>query len=149
MATLSVTIQEEITLNGRDRGNTNTVSVDAVTEMFSRVVTVTNTEQTVLAFQASVAAGSTLVDNSLRYLRITNLDDTYNVDLRIQDTANQKEASFRVGPLESFMLFNDVIDTNEGSDIDGSISLSQIEKISADVPSSSATADIEIFAVST
>lgn len=146
MASLTVTIQEEVTINGKDRGNTNSVTIDNVNETFNRVLTITNTEQTVLEFQASRASGAAFVDASLQYLRITNLDGSNTVDLRIQDTANTKEYFVRLGSTESYVLFNDKMDANEAND--EAISISQIEKISADATGSSGeTADIEIFAV--
>lgn len=148
MASLTVTIKEEVTINGKDRGNTNSVTIDNVTETFNRVLTITNTEQTVLQFQASRPSGAAFVDASLQYLRITNLDGSNTVDLRIQDTANTKEYFVRLGSTESYVLFNDKIDANEAND--EAISISQIEKISADATGSSGeTADIEIFAVAT
>ena len=150
MASLTVTIQEELTINGKDRGNTNTVTIDSVTETFNRVLTITNTEQTVLEFQASRASGAALVDGTLQYLRITNLDSTNTVDLRIQDTTNSKEYFVRLASTESYVMFNDRVDANDDSDVDSTISMSQIEKISADATGSSGeTADIEIFAVAT
>ncbi len=148
MASLTVTIKEEVTINGKDRGNTNSVTIDNVTETFNRVLTITNTEQTVLQFQASRPSGAAFVDASLQYLRITNLDGSNTVDLRIQDTANTKEYFVRLGSTESYLLFNDKIDANGAND--EAISISQIEKISADATGSSGeTADIEIFAVAT
>ena len=147
MATLTVSVKEELTINGKDRGNTNSISIDNVTELFSRVVTITNTENDILNFQAGTAKGSTLVDATLQYLRITNLSESNNVNLRFQDVANTKEFSVRISGSESFVLFNDVLDTNEGSDLSGSISLSQLERISAVAPSG--TPDIEIFAAAT
>ena len=147
MATLTVSVKEELVINGKDRGNTNSISIDNVTELFSRVVTITSTENDILNFQASTAKGSTLVDGTLQYLRITNISDSNFVNLRFQDIANEKEFSVRITGSESFVLYNDVLDTNEGSDLSASISFSQLEKISAVAPSG--TPDIEIFAVAT
>lgn len=149
MATLKVTIQEDITINGKDRGNKNVVEVNSVTETFNRVLTVTNAEQTILEFQASNPSGGALVDGTMQYLRITNLDASNTVDLRIQDTSNTKEYFVQIGASKSFILFNDKIDC-DSSAIGSTISLSQIEKISADATGTSGeTADIEIFAVAT
>ena len=148
MATLTVTIQEELTINGKDRGNVNSTTISNVSETFNRVLTITNTEQPILEFQASTPSGAAFVDGTMQYLRITNLSGTNTVDLRIQDTANTKEYFVRLGIYESFMLFNDSMDSNEAND--EAISLSQIEKISADATGTGGeTADIEIFAVAT
>lgn len=149
MATMTVTIQEELTINGKDRGNTNSISINSVTETFNRVLTITNTEQTVLEFQATNPAGGSLVDATMQYLRITNLDSSNTVDLRIQDTANTKEYFVQLGASESFILFNDKIDCDSAA-VGTTISLSQIEKISADCTGTGGeTADIELFAVAT
>jgi hypothetical protein len=149
MATLTVTIQEELTINGKDRGSKNAISINSVTETFNRVLTVTNTEQTILEFQATNPSGGALVDATMQYLRITNLHGSNTVDLRIQDTANTKEYFVQIGASESFVLFNDKMDC-DSSAIGSTISLSQIEKISADATGTSGeTADIEIFAVAT
>ena len=148
MATLKVTIQEEITINGKDRGNKNTVEINSVSEVFNRVLTITNTEQNILDFAAN-ASGGALEDTTMQYLRVTNLDSTYEVDLRIQDTANTKEYFVQIAPSESFVLFNDKMDCDSTA-VDTGISLSQIDFISADAPGTGGeTADIEIFAVAT
>lgn len=148
MATLKVTIQEEITINGKDRGNKNTIEITSVSEVFNRVFTVTNTEQNILDFAANASGGS-LEDTTMQYLRITNLDATNTVDLRIQDTANTKEYFVQIGASESFVLFNDKMDC-DSSAVDTTISLSQIDFISADATGTGGeTADIEIFAVAT
>ena len=148
MATLKVTIQEEITINGKDRGNKNTIEITSVSEVFNRVFTVTNTEQNILDFAAN-ASGGALEDTTMQYLRVTNLDSTNEVDLRIQDTANTKEYFVQIAPSESFVLFNDKMDCDSAA-VDTTISLSQIDFISADAPGTGGeTADIEIFAVAT
>ena len=149
MATLTVTIQEEITINGKDRGNKNAVTIDSVSEIFTRVLEITNTEQTVLSFQASNPSGGAIKDATMQYLRITNLDSTNSVDLRIQDTANVKEYFVQIAPSESWILFNDKMDCDSAA-VDTTISLSQIDFIAADAPGTGGeTADIEIFAVAT
>lgn len=146
---MTVTIQEEITINGKDRGNKNSLSISSVTETFNRVLTVTNTEQTILEFQATNPSGGAFVDATMQYLRITNLDASNTVDLRIQDTANTKEYFVQLGAGESYIMFNDKMDCDSAA-IDTTISLSQIEKISADATGTGGeTADIEVFAVAT
>ena len=101
MATLTVTIEEELTINGKDRGSKNSIAISSVTETFNRVLTVDNTEQTILQFQATRPAGGAFTDATMQYLRITNLAASNTVDLRIQDTANTKEYFVRLGGSES------------------------------------------------
>jgi len=148
MATLTVTIEEELTINGKDRGSKNTIAISSVTETFNRVLTVDNTEQTILQFQATRPAGGAFTDATMQYLRITNLAASNTVDLRIQDTANTKEYFVRIGASESFVLFNDKIDADATAGT--GIALTQIELISAEATGTGGqTADIEIFGVAT
>jgi len=148
MATLTVTIEEELTINGKDRGSKNTIAISSVTETFNRVLTVDNTEQTILQFQATRPAGGAFTDATMQYLRITNLAASNTVDLRIQDTANTKEYFVRIGASESFILFNDKIDADATAGT--GIALTQIELISAEATGTGGqTADIEIFGVAT
>ena len=148
MATLTVTIEEELTINGKDRGSKNTIAISSVTETFNRVLTVDNTEQTILQFQATRPAGGAFTDATMQYLRITNLAASNTVDLRIQDTANTKEYFVRIGGSESFVLFNDKIDADATAGT--TIALTQIELISAEATGTGGqTADIEIFGVAT
>jgi len=75
MATLNVTITEELTLNGADRGSTNTLAVASVTQVYHRIVTCPeNVDTTIATFQAATST----TDNALniadaKYLRVTNL----------------------------------------------------------------------------
>ncbi len=148
MATLTVTIEEELTINGKDRGSKNSIAIASVTETFNRVLTVDNTEQTILQFQATRPAGGAFTDATMQYLRITNLAASNTVDLRIQDTANTKEYFVRIGGSESFVLFNDKIDADATAGT--TIALTQIELISAEATGTGGqTADIEIFGVAT
>ena len=104
MATLKVTIKEELVLNGKDVGNDNFIAIPSVTNADHRVFTCGTTEQSVLLFDAAVAAG-TIKDNTLKYLRVTNLDSSSNVQLRIVGVASQYYAIIEPG--ESFILGND------------------------------------------
>jgi len=138
MATLTVTIQEQLTLNGKERGNVNTATF-TVTEVDHRIIKITSTEQSILLFAAAVAAG-TFKDGALEYLRITNLDGSANVDLRIRDAA--QEYFVRIIPGGSFILTEDKLDADATGN-DETLSLSQIDSIKA--VSSLSTSDIEIF----
>ena len=149
MAAMTVTIQEELTINGKDRGNKNQLTISSVSEVFTRVLTVGNAEQNILEFQATNPSGGAIADTTLQYLRITNLAASNTVDLRIQDTANTKEYFVQLGGSESYILFNDKMDCDSAA-VDTTISLSQIDFISADATGTGGeTADVEIFAVAT
>ena len=147
MATLNVTITEEMTLNGKDQGNTNTLSISSVTAVINRIMTIDNTEEDILNFQAAREAAGAIEDGTLQYLRLTHIGAANTVNLRIQSTGDTKEYIVQLAAGESFMLFNDnAMDVNTGGDIDSSASLSQLDTIKA-LCSSGDGAELELFAV--
>jgi|VirMetMinimDraft_7_1064189.scaffolds.fasta_scaffold18771_4 hypothetical protein len=149
MATLNVTITEEMTLNGKDQGNTNTLSIASVTAVINRIMTIDNTEEDILNFQAAREAAGAIEDGTLQYLRLTHIGAANTVNLRVQSTGDTKEYIVQLAAGESFMLFNDnAMDVNTGGDIDSSASLSQLDTIKA-LCSSGDGAELELFAVAT
>jgi hypothetical protein len=147
MATLNVTITEEMTLNGKDQGNTNTLSIPSVTAVINRIMTIDNTEEDILNFQAAREAAGAIEDGTLQYLRLTHIGAANTVNLRVQSTGDTKEYIVQLAAGESFMLFNDnAMDVNTGGDIDSSASLSQLDTIKA-LCSSGDGAELELFAV--
>ena len=74
-ATLTVTLTEAITLNGSQQGATNIHTIGSVNEVSKRIVAVPTTETTIIAFAASVSQG-TFISGDVRYIRLTNKDDT-------------------------------------------------------------------------
>jgi len=141
MATLTVTIKEELVLNGKDVGGTN-IHTYGATEVYHRVVTITNTEKTILLFGAAVEGG-TIKDATLAYLRITNLDTSNSMKLRIRDAA--QEFMIQVDAGSSFILTEDKLDA-DATGSDETITLAQIDSIKAVAAGS--TQSIEIFAAS-
>jgi len=141
MATLTVTIKEELILNGKDVGCTNVATYGA-TEVYHRIVTITNTEKSILLFGAAVEGG-TIKDAQLDYLRITNLDASNSIQLRIRNAS--EEFMVQVDAEGSFILTDDKLDA-DATGSDETTSLVQIDSIKA--ISSTSTSLIEIFAAS-
>jgi|TARA_R110002020_G_C15681736_1_gene718934 hypothetical protein len=139
MATLTVSIKEELNLNGTEFGGEYVMS-ETVTQVYKRIINCTATEQSVLLFAAADAAG-TLKDATVDYLRITNLDTSADVQLRIVGAATQYYVKLEAG--DSWMLGNSLMyaDATGTSATESTIA---IDTIHADV--SSGTADVEIFA---
>ena len=90
MATLNVTITEELTLNGADRGSTNTLSVASVTQVFHRIVTCpASSDTTVANFQASTSTSDGALDlQDVKYIRLTNLG-TQPINLSLQTSSGE------------------------------------------------------------
>ena len=147
MATLNVTITEEMTLNGKDQGNTNTLSISTVSAVINRIMTIDSTEEDILNFQDDREAAGAIEDTTLQYLRVTHISSANTVNLRIQSTGDAKEYIVQLAAGESFMLFNDnAMDVNTGGDIDATASLSQLDTIKA-LCSGADGAELELFAV--
>lgn len=103
MATLKVTVKEELVLNGKDMGNENFLSISGINSAEHRIIDVATAEQSILLFDSAVAAG-TYADSTLKHLRITNLDSTNFVQLRFVSSGQQYYA--KVEPGETFILGN-------------------------------------------
>jgi len=115
MATLTSTITESISLNGADRGSTNTLSVASVTQVFHRIVTCpTGQDTTVVTFdehaddQAGVVGALDVED--VKYIRVTNLDNTNPINLSLQidagedNSAADESATILVAAGRSFIM---------------------------------------------
>ncbi len=139
MATLTVTITEAVTLNGASRGSTNT-HTETVTQIDHRIVSCLHSaEQTVLLFDSAVAAG-TIKDATIDYLRMTNLDSTNFVTIRVR--GNNEEYFVKLEAGDSYILNNQSMDANATGG--ASVSLNNIDSIGIQADTSSC--DVEIFA---
>jgi hypothetical protein len=85
MADLTVTISESVTINGALRGSSNTLTVASITDTFERVVTCPHSNTTTIAtFNSNVYGSAGALDlENCKYIRITNLSDSANMDIAI------------------------------------------------------------------
>jgi len=89
MADLVTTISETVTLNGSLRGSTNSVTTTGINDVFERIVLCTQGQlTTVCSFAASpyTSVGAIDVDRT-KYVRITNLSTTENIEVAFIGTA--------------------------------------------------------------
>ena len=117
-ATLKVTIEEEINLNGVRQGAKNVKRISDINEIFKRVVTCpANNETTVVRFRSSVGnvSGDVAYDSALdvqdvKDIRVTNLDDANSLTLSLQvdvgedDSGADMSASILVESGKSFIM---------------------------------------------
>ena len=95
MANLTITLTESLTLgdgSGTDRGSTNAQTL-AVNEVDHRIMDIGTSWTEVLKFGSAAAAG-TFKDASIKYLRITNLDSTNFITLRVYSTTGSNMEYF-------------------------------------------------------
>ena len=158
MANLVSTITESITLNGKERGSVNTLSIGSVTEVFHRIVTCPTGQDTTVATFASTADDSTGAAGSLdvedvKYIRVTNLDDTNPVNLSLQidagedDSAADESATILIAAGRSFVM-GSPSDGVAVSDANATIvtALHNLESLLIDPLSNSVT--VEVFIAS-
>ena len=101
-ATLTVTTTESITLNGSNMGATNVLSVASVTEINQRIVSLdAGNVRTLFEFGTAIGSG-TFVKANVKYLRITNKDDTNAVSLNLESATSNCWVTLTAG--SSFVL---------------------------------------------
>ena len=154
MATLTVTLTEDLTLNGYQQGSSNTFTVASVTQVMKKIITLpASADTTVATFQAAQSTSDNAIDlESVRYIRITNLESSNPTDISLQiagaegGTANMS-ASILLEAGKSFCL-GTVHDGIAVSDANATIvtSLTDLESILMN-PGSNAVA-IEVFVAS-
>ena len=116
-AKLKVTITETIKLKGKDQGATTELTINDINEVSSRIVTVPTSEVEIVAMSTAVSSG-TFVEGDVRYIRITNLDDTNHVSLTFKNEDND-EFGVKLDKGQSFIYNGDmsggVVDTMEAA----------------------------------
>ena len=140
MAVLTVTIKEEVTLNGSLKTFEN-VHTETVDDIFHRIYGVLHTAESELLNFATADAGGVFSDGDLDYLRITNLDSTNFITVRV--LGSSKEYFVKIEAGDSLILNNSIMDANAtGSQ---SFSSGNIDSIKAQADS--ATVNVEILAL--
>ena len=110
MATLTTTITEEITLNGKDRGSSNTMNITSVSDIYHRLVSCpANNNTTVATFQDAVHTSDNANPLACKYIRVTNLDQTNEVVMSLQisndeDGTADASTSILLTAGQSFMM---------------------------------------------
>ena len=141
-ATLSVTVTEKLTLNGKDHGSTKKISIADINEVSKRILTVPTTG--IQVYAGSTAAGlGTYVTNDVRYIRITNLDNENFVVLHLEGSAHY--AQLTVAPGHVFFL-TDVSSVFDSEALVTDFTAVDIDRI--DVMADTAACDIEILVAS-
>ena len=112
-ATMTVTLTEDVTLNGYDQGAKNTITIDNIAEVSKRILTITTNEATIATMSGAVASSGHFNDSFVRYMRFTNLDDTNFLTLTFTNDDND-EVAIKLDAGNSFMWFAD----NSGGMVD-------------------------------
>ena len=145
MANLTVTITESVTLNSAARGSTNTKTITGVLDVYERVITVPTSEVALYTTHASVPQGGVFDDDLIKYARITNLDGSNFVTLRVTN-AGSDETLLKLQAGESCMLFlhDDSTSMNESGAANATLHAITSVEATADT----AACSVEVFVAS-
>ena len=158
-STLKVTIREDIKLNGVQQGGVNRLSVGSITNAVKRIVNIGTDEIGLLGFgtayntelSKTYLAGQ-FDEDTVRYIRITNLDDSNHIALILKNE-NNDEFGVKVDKGCSFIygvdLAGGVVDTMDSADAAGITPDSFGDLVDITCAANSAACDVEIFVAST
>ena len=155
-ADLKVKITEEVILNGKDQGGTTELTIASIKDVSKRIVTIAaDDDATVLVFKSTTASADNDLDkDTVKYIRITNLDDSnsVNISLQLDSGEDNSAADLSVTHLleagRSFMMGTP--DEAVHADDDAATivtALTDLESIIVDPGSNAGT--VEVFTAST
>lgn len=103
-ATLTVTLTESLSLGGNNFGGSKELTIASITEAFKRVVKCMNSQTTTIAtFSGNAFASANAIDlEDAKYIRVTNLDDTNDVEVAVVGAATLYQVRLSAG--ESHIL---------------------------------------------
>ena len=157
-STLKVTIREDIKLNGVQQGGVNRLSVGSITNAVKRIVNIGTDEIGLLGFgtayntelSKTYLAGQ-FDEDTVRYIRITNLDDTNHIALILKNE-NNDEFGVKVDKGCSFIygvdLDGGVVDTMDSADAAGITPDSFGDLVDITCAANTAACDVEVFVAS-
>ena len=136
-STATVTISEQLVLGGTDRGGSHTRTIENIAEADRRVMTVDSSNESDLIELNSDNGQGKFVRSSIKYIRITNLDNTNFIRVRFKKSGAET-ADVKVDAGATFMLSSGSMDADTSA---GAFSaFVDIDNISAQAD----TADVDI-----
>jgi hypothetical protein len=139
-ATATITISENLTLNGVTYGNSTSKTFASQGEVIQRIMSIATTFTDI--FHTSTADGrGTIVAADWCYFRITNLDDTNFLTLRLYDGTDSQFFKLEAG--ESFFLMSPDIDVDASGTTFNNFA--DITQIAADADT--AACDVEVVMI--
>ena len=99
MADLTVTITEDLTLNSSSVGTSNTKVISSIIDVYKRIVTCPALQTTTVAtFADNVYDSAGAIDaQGVKYVRITNLSETYDIELAVVGAATLYQVHITAG----------------------------------------------------
>lgn len=143
--TLKITIKEEISLNGQDKGSINVLEIADVTEVAQRIVKVPTSEITILKFQATTPGEGTFNEADVRYIRLTNKDATNFIQIIVASENNAESAHKLEAGRTIYIAVSEegVVDVHDASSSALTVSFDDITSVTA--LADTAACDLEYF----
>ena len=138
-ANLTVTVVESYTLNGVVYGNTVEKTFTSKGQVDQRIMSVATSEKTLFNWSTADDAG-TGVKTDYAYFRVTNLDDTNFVTLRLYNGADS--FWFKLAAGESLLLMNNEMDAVTGTTFGALADITLVAALA-----NTAACDVEFIAV--
>jgi hypothetical protein len=144
-STIKILIKEEISLNGKNEGSEIGLSISSIKNISRRLVSTDGTSETTIISFGAAPAGGTFVEGDVRYVRVTNLDDTNYATINIEGDSST-DFSVRLDPGSSHLL---VSSSTTGVVDYGSISGGALQDLtSIKATANTAAVDLEVFVAS-
>ena len=148
--TLTVTHTERIRLGSDDYSSTNSFNISSVNEVSKRIISIPTSERTIINMGTNPGAGM-FIEGDVRYIRITNKDDTYHVGLIFQNE-NNDEFAVKLDKGQSFIynadLAGGIVDTMDAVDNAGLSTNTFADLVSVTAIADTSPVDLEIFIAS-
>lgn len=142
-ATLTITVNEDVKLNGQQVGSKIVQKIENINEASRRVFSVPTNETQILALSSSAGAG-TYVTSDVKYIRVSNMDDTNFVRLTfVSGSSNRYDV--KLPAKRTAMFTSPSISGSDGGD--GFASFVDFDSMKA--TADTASVDIELFVAST
>jgi len=147
-ASLTVTVSEQIILNGQPINSENQLVIPNINEVSKRIVTIPITAEASIALFGSVVAAGTFIAANVKYIRITNKDDTNFCRIRVTRNLfpSSAEGTFdiRLDAGKTFIMGN----TKESASTTTSPFSSFVDMSSIIGQADTANVDLEVFIAS-
>ena len=145
MADLTTTITEAVVLNGALRGSSNTLTTTGINDVFERIVACPHSATTTIAtFAANVYDSAGAIDKeNVRYIRVTNLDTDYDIELGVGGAASNYTILIPAGNSHIIARADDVF-VAEADAVPSYGALADLAKLEVR-PTTSNNINVEIF----
>ena len=139
-STATITISENLSLNGVTYGNAISKAFTTQGEVIQRIMSIATTFTGIFNTAAADDRGTVVIDDWC-YFRITNLDDTNFINLRLYNGTDSQFFKLEAG--ESFFLMSPDIDVTAAGT--GFGAFADITQIAADADT--AACDVEVLMI--